>query len=77
MCRFCFSAHLPLQGPAIEVTEKMVESVAVLVWSAEANSIKKAMEPSAVHDTVCKVTQEDVLTSLHPLNRVIVTSVHN
>ena len=60
-----FLLLFPLQGPAIEVTEKMVESVAVLVWSAEANSIKKAMEPSAVHDTVCKVTQEDVLTSLH------------
>ena len=48
----CF--FLP-QGPVIEVTEKMVESVTILVWSAEANSIKKAMQPSAVHDAVCKV----------------------
>ena len=45
----------PSQGPAIEVTEKMVESVTVLVWSAEANSTKRDMQPSAVHESVCKV----------------------
>ena len=46
---------LTSKGPAIEVTEKMVESVTFLVWTAEANSIKRAMEPSEVHDAVCKV----------------------
>ena len=52
---YCFSLPAPSQGPAIEVTEKMVESVTVLVWSAEANSIKRDMQPSAVHESVCKV----------------------
>ena len=46
---------LTSKGPAIEVTEKMVESVTFLVWTAEANSIKRTLEPSEVHDAVCKV----------------------
>ena len=56
----------PSQGPAIEVTEKMVESVTVLVWSAEANSTKRDMQPSAVHESVCKVTGQRYPTDQQP-----------